>query len=316
MCDPILGRKLDPGIQILGRRLNRAGFRGREFDPKQTGSFRILSLGDSCTFGVLARGYVPLPYPRHLEWIAAERSGPGRVEVLNAGMPGYDSSHGVVLLLTKLRGLEPDLITVRYGWNDLLMSATVGRSLEPPGRFARAAFEALLRSSLYTFVSRVKLELLLRYRPAQQRAQDFLEQHQDWTPNTPLPRYRENLKRIARIADERGAEVWFLTAPINPSPNEHEAQRVEALSRLSFERLQQVLASYNDAAREVAAELGVPIVDLEAVYRQHAGEALFLPEDIPHPTQAGHDLEAAALYERLLARGMVSPRPRKPRKES
>jgi phospholipase/lecithinase/hemolysin len=42
------------------------------------------------------------------------------------------------------------------------------------------------------------------------------------------------------------------------------------------------------------------VIDMEAAYRRHAAEHLFF-EDVLHPTQEGHDLEAEVLYERLVA---------------
>ena len=124
-CDPVLYFRLRPDLNPAGKPLNRAGFRTHEFAAKPKGVFRILSLGDSCTFGILTTNvfeYIPEPYPQRLEQLVAERVGPQKVEVLNAGVAGYNSFQGVMLLRTKLRGLQPDLITVRYGWNDHLMS--------------------------------------------------------------------------------------------------------------------------------------------------------------------------------------------------
>ena len=60
----------------------------------------------------------------------------------------------------------------------------------------------------------------------------------------------------------------------------------------SFERLIEIHDDYNQALREVASELGVPVVDMDAVYRAHANEPLFLQSDVPHPTAVGHALEA------------------------
>lgn len=69
----------------------------------------------------------------------------------------------------------------------------------------------------------------------------------------------------------------------------------------SFERLIEIHDDYNQARREVGAELGVPVVDMDAAYRAHADQALFLQTDLPHPTAIGHALEALTLYERLRA---------------
>jgi phospholipase/lecithinase/hemolysin len=50
------------------------------------------------------------------------------------------------------------------------------------------------------------------------------------------------------------------------------------------------------------------VIDMDAVYRSHAAEPLFLQTDVPHPTDQGHALEAETLYARLLAEGLVQRR--------
>src|SRR5678816_3545363 len=106
-CDPILQFKLNPQLAVLGEQMSRDGFRTHELAPRRTGVYRILALGDSCTFGMLLRGkyfgYVRNPYPLALEKLLADRVGPGRFEVYNAGVPGYNSYQGLMLLRSRLR---------------------------------------------------------------------------------------------------------------------------------------------------------------------------------------------------------------------
>ena len=296
VCDPILGFRVDLALAPHGETFNRAGFRTREFAPKRPGTYRILSLGDSCTMGLLGMGFVREPYPQRLERMVAERGWSRPLEVLNAGVVGYNTQHALLLLQTKLRGLEPDLVTVRYGWNDFLMSAAIGllgHGLPAPVQ------EALLRSSAYTFLQRVRLETLLRRSTARERGLAFLAEQPEWQPSVPLEQYRSNLRRIVSIARERGAEVWLLTAPINPRPDPVALERFASMNRLSPTRLRELLASYNDVVREVGAELRAPVVDMVELYRAREGEPLF--HDIAHPGPGGHDLEAEELYRRLVA---------------
>jgi hypothetical protein len=158
-CDPILHFGVDPAfgspeLAKLGVEINSQGFRGAEFGDKQPGAYRILALGDSCTFGHLQNphaGFVAQPYPKRLQNLVDRRDGHGVVEVLNAGQPGYNSWHGVMLLRGKLRDLEPDLVTVRFGWNDHLLSA-LGESQrfrEPATALGRSVEDLLLRTALY-----------------------------------------------------------------------------------------------------------------------------------------------------------------------
>ena len=305
VCDPILGYKINPQQKPNGQPLNRAGFRTHEFAPKAPGTYRILALGDSCTLGRLSLGYVGEPYPQRLERIAAERAGEGRIEVLNAGQGGYSSYHGVMLLRSKLRGLEPDLITVRYGWNDLLTSAA--ESPREPGAVGIAVEDVLLRTALYGFVKRLNRELRALRQTTIEGTLAALERGKERRPINSRPDYEHNLRRIVEIGRARGAEVWLLTAPHNPRPDPRARAFFRMLTGIPYDALPKIHDAYNDATRAVGAELGVRVVDMDAVYREHAAEALFQHDDIPHPTQAGHDLEAEALYARLVAHGILPP---------
>jgi len=51
------------------------------------------------------------------------------------------------------------------------------------------------------------------------------------------------------------------------------------------------------------------VVDMDRVYRRYQGAPVFLPTDVPHPTQGGHVLEAETLYSVLVRRGILRPAP-------
>ena len=328
VCDPILYFKANPYQVINGHRLiNHAGFHSDEFGPKRAGTYRILVLGDSCTFGVIGRKdgfYIAEPYPQRLQRMVAERLGPGRVEVLNAGVPGYNSYQGVMLLRTKLRGLRPDLITVRFGWNDHMMSPerNIGNAFHEPSTWVGLkAQDLLLRTALYPFSLRLGMMLRAHW---QSSAQPGPSLPAVWTPNIPVDEYKHNLTRIVELGRSQGAAVWLLTAPhalltegfrahvheIAPDSPARLFLQLHAVP--SFERLVEIHESYNAATREVGAALGVPVIDMEVAYRQHAAEHLFSPDDVLHPTQEGHDLEAEVLYERLVAEKVLPPPPISP----
>ena len=313
-CDPILQFKLNPELDVLGQKLSRAGFRTHEFTPKRQGVYRILALGDSCTFGQLQRGehygYVSNPYPLVLEKLLAERVGPGGFEVLNVGIPGYNSYQGLMLLRGKLRDLDPDLITVRFGWNDLFLSEA------PPGqgpyresdRAWLVALEDLaLRTSLYPFVRRLGFELRAwRGQSPDALRKAFVRQTQ-WSPTISLPDYEHNLRRIVEIGRARGAQVWLLTAPYNTTPSKKARNFVAFNNKIGFDQLMAEHDRYNEATRTLGRELGVPVIDMDAIYRDNQGVRLFVESDVLHPSQWGQTLEADVLYRALVARGIAVP---------
>jgi lysophospholipase L1-like esterase len=90
-------------------RIDRDGFRGPEIDASHAAP-RIVTIGDSCTFGMAESS----SYPRMLETSLRER---GIVtEVVNAGVEGYSSSD-VLIELGRFKALRPDVTTIYLGWN-------------------------------------------------------------------------------------------------------------------------------------------------------------------------------------------------------
>jgi len=119
--------------------LNSLGLRGEEINPeKPTDTFRILAVGDSMTFGMSADQNVSYPAQLHFllrnrqfERFQSERRnepllGPSRpenrVEVLNAGVPGYTTLQEEALLHELLPRLRPDLVVVWWFHNDVILS--------------------------------------------------------------------------------------------------------------------------------------------------------------------------------------------------
>lgn len=312
VCDPILHFRVNPDLRPADQPLNSQGFRSPEFAPHRPGVLRILALGDSCTFGYIARedgiGFVLQPYPLKLQRFVERRVGEGRVEVLNAGVPGYNSFHGILLLETLLRDLDPDLVTVRFGWNDHFLSAhgeSDGVYHEPETRLGRWVQQVALRFELYAFVRRLGLELRAWREPVGDQVRTAFRGIHEWQPTIPIDRYDHNLRRIVEIARSRGAEVWLLTAPRNPAPGEEARRIMSAHNRIDFDRLMQIHDEYNDVVRRVGRELDVRVVDMDAAYRQHADTPVFVSTDVAHPSQGGHVLEAEILYQNLLQSGLL-----------
>ncbi len=321
-CDPILHFQMNRNLRIEGRPLNALGMRGALLDP--TAKHRIVALGDSVTFGHIngPQFAVHDAYPHRLQELADQRDGPGTLSVLNAGVCGYNTYQGIMLLRTKLRSVPADLIIVQYGWNDLLTSAYSGGDAfrEPASAFARLGEDLLLRTAIYPFAKRLGMELAL-YRKRQTGVPDVppdWKPTSHWTPSIPLDEYEHNLRRIVELARARRLEVWLATSPDAFTTDDYKGREGAyassaaaqlALLRLggiqTFTELHGIRARYNDAVRAVGAELGVPIVDIDGTFRAHASQHLFSDHDAIHPTDAGHAVMAEDLYARLWAAGVL-----------
>src|SRR5262245_4943818 len=98
--------------------INSEGFVGKELEPKGDDLWRIVAVGDSCTYG---DGGKTDNYPAMLDVLLDEREQPGlRYEVVNAGISGLNSELALRRLRSKVLDLEPGVVTIYIGWNDLM----------------------------------------------------------------------------------------------------------------------------------------------------------------------------------------------------
>lgn len=98
--------------------LNDAGFRDRDRTvAKPAGTTRTLCLGDSYTWGWGLDADVA--YPRRLEDLLAARG--LRAEVINTGVPGYNTYMKVESLRARSVAFGPDVVIMQHTINDLLL---------------------------------------------------------------------------------------------------------------------------------------------------------------------------------------------------
>jgi lysophospholipase L1-like esterase len=96
---------------------NADGLRDRDFAiPKPPGTYRILVLGDSFTWGVGLD--VEDTIPKQLE-AALKGTTAGTVEVINASVPGMNTVNELAMLKENGLKYEPDMILLVYLLNDI-----------------------------------------------------------------------------------------------------------------------------------------------------------------------------------------------------
>lgn len=107
-------RGIHAGVPVA---FNSLGLRDAERSPQPApGTIRILALGDSVAFGM----GVPQEqtYARQAEILLSEASG-APVEVLNMGMPGYNTLHQLAQLREFGLALAPNIVVLGFLYNDV-----------------------------------------------------------------------------------------------------------------------------------------------------------------------------------------------------
>jgi lysophospholipase L1-like esterase len=207
--DPVLFWRLKPelrGFRVEGRiRDHPMDFRvttHRSLRSPEVGArtrFRVLALGDSCTFGIGVEDGET--WPAHLERRLRE-SGVD-AEVVNAGVPGYTAFQGKRFLETRGLELAPDLVIVTFGFNDA-DDGMPQSDLETARALAQRDWTSVLsKSRLAQSVSG------LAQRPPPVRPK---------RPRLTVPEYLETLGAIKGMCDARGigmiVAIWPYEAQV------------------------------------------------------------------------------------------------------
>jgi lysophospholipase L1-like esterase len=284
---------IEIGLQLGGIVLRATG---RETQASWlTGDRRILCLGDSNTYGLYLEPSEA--YPEQLEALW-NGSGSSRVEVLNLGFPGTNSSKLASELPRLIDALRPDLVTVLIGANDFWTQPLVApsSSMAPPGGLWRIVERHSRLHRLLQIIRRRldPVEVEIRHDSeispdrgsGRARHGDF-EISFGWTskhelsPRRDLIALKTNLHELIRQSRERDVRLVLLTYP-------------SGIRQGSFA---------NPLIRRAARSTGTPFVDLAEVFASECPDeecrGLLFPDH--HPRARGHHLIAETLLRRLRA---------------
>lgn len=279
---PNLDMERTRSTRIFGLKTNSLGLRGGPVTiDKAAGTFRVLCVGDSCTFGSGAA--TNRTYPAQLQARLREMRPGVRVEVINAGVPGYSSFQGRRYLESEGIRLSPDCVVIALGYNDAIPAQTgPGRPFRAGSRFSDREYgEALARSSRLG-VARLANRVAASFRRS---AAPETFPAPGLKTRVSLDESRENLARMISFCSQRGIAVVVLAWPVAPQSLPQNADPVT-----------EIFVGYQRAARAVADEAGVAFVDLVATV---AGRpALFI--DHVHMTPKGYGLVAERIAERIV----------------
>ncbi|MEW6746392.1 MAG: GDSL-type esterase/lipase family protein [Planctomycetota bacterium] len=306
MGDPALFWRLRPGLHgrpwlkplWIDTQTNSLGLRSPEITcPKPAGHFRVLCLGDSCTYGSGVRSSDS--YPARLEQTLNMIYEDGVHEVVNAGVPGYSSFQGLRFLERWIDAIGPDVVTVSFWPND--SGTWLGTSDAAAYQRLNSPATILLSSALARVVAgpifRIEREAVAqalerdgRARAENKTGPDAVGEPESGAPPRATPEdFADHLVEIFRLARSHGARPLLILHPLKGQIDgswPHESP-------------------YQQAIREVAQREAVPLIDLLEVLKGRTD--VFI--DNCHLKEEGCLLLARALAGTLQSCGILGPPP-------
>ena len=297
---------------------NSRGYRGAEIAfPKPDGVYRIVALGGSTTYGI-PLGHWKQAYPWALQEMLRHDHGYGQVEMVNAGVPKYTSWESAVNLLLRVPELEPDLVIIYHGINDLF-----ARMVDPAMYDGLYSGRGYWKETEYPLPSSALLRLAMnklgqesvpeRLGSSFARPAGFAACNPNHTvaegecsgldmtarevlsANPPVY-FERNLRSMITLAREMGSRVLLLTWAY--SPLEYDVPRNSSMAR---DYMQEGIAEQNAIARALAAEYGTLFYDLAA---NMSIDRELWADDL-HMSEAGARVMAGLLAEELAGAGVL-----------
>jgi lysophospholipase L1-like esterase len=258
------------------------GFLDREVDPKKVeGTLRVISMGDSVT------GQGPPPYSGILhERLQTEPLGNKEWDAFNMGVHGYSSAQGLRLFQRRAAKLEPDYVTVYFGWNDHWRSSRpdhMRMKIKMP-RWKGTLIEKLRKKKFFQYLSNMRT-------PKQELTQD----EDDYYLRVPQEYYRQNLVSFVREIRALKAVPILITAPRAKVLTKSLVRNRQVADLADAYRLHD---EYVEITRAVARETDAPLLDLAAILGGPESAELFSRDGI-HFNGDGLERIAAELYSLL-----------------
>ena len=298
--DPLLLWRLRPNLRDALWDLNLVSTNAqhlrydRPVGPKPSGTYRILCVGDSVTFGYRVplvfpkrpREYEPSrrSYPALLEQ-ALRAASPGRaIEVIPLAVPGYSSHQGLAWLRRDIGWLQPDLVIACFGWNDISRRAVSDRDAMRTDRLSVLARDLVARSQALLHFRRW-LDARRAAKPAEAPSRNI------GVMRVSREAYLDNLMAVAALARSRGARVALL----GPVYRDRVSYPPEAVD----------IGAHRAALKSAAQGARIPYLEIPELTESHYPENERLFGEHIHPNHRGHRLIAERLGAFLGREGLL-----------
>lgn len=279
-------------------------------------TFRVLVAGDA--FAMPEGLEYEKSWPALLERRLGECLAPRRVQVVNAGVTGYGPVEEAAQLRELAPLFRPDVIVWEFFVNEFTEArvrpedrlADIGLS-SVPSPLSRSALE---RTQMAAHARRLKASALERLtgRPARWRYDKALLEYYRtgendvYSPES-LAALRSRMQDIQATADRTGARlvIYFVPAAVAVSDT-------RTLSYFPWDQDVSDRAAYDlgrplEHLRQVAAPLGLPVVDLSPFLRSHPAQPVYFT-DSWHWNREGHRAAAEAVARTLATEVNGEPR--------
>ncbi|MEK7675494.1 MAG: SGNH/GDSL hydrolase family protein [Verrucomicrobiota bacterium] len=286
--DPVLYWKLKPNQQCYTKvdrkpvRINSHGTRGPEFlVPKPDQTVRIVSLGDSKTFGwglTESEAYSGL-----LEQLLQKKAGNRKkIEVLNAGVNAWSYPQMLAYFRDYALQYDPDVVVLADA--NLWTQFSERNSAKFVAKFMwRVRLKNLLRRfATYHYIVEVKLkEFYERYRtkfiPVDPQNDALFKEQQQKDPEA---FFRTAIEDLCQLAQQKHVQPILVYIP--------------TLDELAATNQSMVLK----AKRSVSRKFKVPLLDLTPDLAGQ-GKSLYLEADPVHLNAPGNEIIARRLFETM-----------------
>ena len=296
-----LNYALNPDYRVDLIRHNALGYRGRDINIEKPDSvFRIVCLGGSTTYSVYIRDDQKA-YPFLVEKNLKEKYGHRNLQIINAGVPGYNSWESLINLQFRVLDLQPDMIIIYHGTNDVhpRLIPTQYYQGDNAGRRKQWEYPEISiydRSALLRFLrrhmgitSQVGLETMITPTFEEGPVENF--QTKEMLEQNPPIYFERNLRNMIAIAQANGIIPMLATWAYSPQKGDY----------ASTEHYIQGFQEGNAIILKLGQELGVPVFDFASVMPQDANYW----QDGRHVNYDGVALKATLFSDFIHRNGLI-----------
>ena len=279
------------GLQDSARfTTNNYGYRGEELiEPKPADEFRVFMVGGSTTECLFLDDTLAVTYllqKRLNEFIDTDK----KIKVYNAGKSGDKSYDHIAMISQRILHLEPDMIIIFAGINDLTAAIynkdythpqvyDVFPELNMINLFRYALTEFQINRRLYYALqpffyhqSDEDIQMAIGYMSDYKHLVAVKKKHpvSDKRPRTDLPHYKTNMETIIGMCEIHHVPLVFMTQASSWNskidPNCYDWNWITYKNKVHYkeEYMDEALETYNDVMKDLGQTYNIPVYDLAA----------------------------------------------------